>query len=602
MDPRSFISNTPPFDRLGENDLRLVERSLEIRYVSRGEAVLRRGDAPTDRLFVIRKGAVRLERDGRLLQMLEDGELFGYPSLLSDDSPTADVITEEESLLYTIPKEVFDRLLAVPQFGEYFLDKLAQRLRSSVSGEPALLAGSLSNQVSALVTRPAVFVEPETPVAEAARIMSREHISSVIVSSEPPGIVTDRDLRNRVLAAGTDPSLPVRTIMSQPLRSVPARSTLFEALMTMLEGHIHHLPVANDRQELTGVLTDTDLLRHQLKSPLYLLRLLDRLDEPEEFSGYAGEIAAMVDVLFQGNLDTLEIGRIVARLNDAAAKRLLRRAELALGPPPAEYAWIVFGSEGRMEQALLTDQDNAIVYADGAPEAEAYFERLAHEVVSGLAKLGIPRCPGGFMATHWRMPLSRWRRQFLDWIDSPDEQALIDASNFFDFRAVHGSLPLDSLDDAIATASTHRIFLGLMAKNSLTFKPPLGLFRRIRERSAGVDLKKGGIIPIVSIARMYALELAIRDRSTVDRLDAAAARGNGISEEGAEVLRESFRFLLHLRLKDQLTAHRAHEPVDNCVRLDDLSPLDRRHLKDAFVAIADFQHAIAQRYSTHLVA
>lgn len=602
MEPRDFLSRTPPFDGLDPERARLVERSLEITYAPRGDTILRRRDPANRFLFVIRKGSVRLERDAaQPVQLLEEGDLFGYPSLLSGESPTVDVIADEDTLLYRIPKPVFDELLAVPSFGEYFLSELAGRLRATISSGPSVLAGSLSAPVSRLVTRPAVFAPPQMPIVEAARLMTRERISSLLISSDPIGILTDRDLRSRVIAEHCDPAAPVSRFMTTPVRTLPARATLFEALVEMLEGRNHHLPVV-DGSRIIGVVTDTDLLRHQLKSPLYLLRLLDRLSEPEEFSHYAHEMAAMVDILFQGNLDALEIGRIVASLNDAAAKRLMRITEERLGPPPTDYAWIVFGSEGRMEQTLLTDQDNALVYGEATEAADAYFTQLAQDVVAGLARLGIPRCPGGFMATKWNLPLAKWERQFHDWIRTPEPEALIEAANFFDFRPVHGALSLESLEQIMMDSKRQKLFLGRMAKNAAEFRPPLGLFRRIREKSAGVDIKKGGIIPIVGLARVYALEHGIRARGTVDRLTDAAEHPGSLSRQGSETLREAFRFLLHLRLGEQLRARRAGETVDNAVRLDDLSAIERRHLKDTFVAVSEIQDALAQRYGTSLIA
>lgn len=602
MDPIEFLAQTPPFDRLDGERIRLVERSLEIVYVPRGEAILRRTDPSNDRLFVIRKGAVRLERDRRLVQMLEDGDLFGYPSLLSGDSPTVDVVAEEDSLLYRLPKATFDRLLEVKPFGEYFLVELAGRIRATIDGDQAALTGSLSTAAASIVTRPAVFVRPDTTIVEAAKVMTKERVSSLLVESDPIGILTDRDLRSRVIAVRCDAHMPVTEVMTTPVATVSSRASLFEALVVMLENRIHHLPVVGDDGRVAGVITDTDLLRHQLKSPLHMLQMLDRLEDPASFRNFADEMGAMVDVLFQGNLDVLEIGRIVASLNDAAAKRILRVVEQELGPPPCPYAWIVFGSEGRMEQALLTDQDNALVHADDGEEATHYFAQLATEVVAGLEKLGIPRCPGGFMATRWSMPVSTWKRQFLSWIETPDATALIDAANFFDFRRVHGTLDVATLDDVILEAGRHRLFLGRMAKNAVEFRPPLGLFRRIREQESGVDLKKGGIIPIVGIGRLYALELGILARGTVERLTEAARAGEGLSRDGAEVLRESFRLLLHLRLREQLRARREGDRIDNSVRLERLASIERRHLKDAFVAIAEFQDAMALRYGTNFIS
>lgn len=601
MEPIEFLAHTPPFDRLDSERMHAVERSLEIVYVPRGETILRRTDAVNERLFVIRKGAVRLERDRRLVQMLEEGDLFGYPSLLSGAAPTVDVVAEEDALIYRVPKATFDRLMEVKPFGEYFLAELAGRLRATINGDQAALTGSLSATAASIIKKDAVFVRPDTTIVEAARVMTRERISSLLVESDPVGILTDRDLRSRVIAVRCDAHMPVTEVMTSPIATVHARSSLFEALVVMLENRIHHLPVRGDDGRIIGVVTDTDLLRHQLKSPLHMLQMLDRLADPGDFRTYADEMGAMVDVLFQGNLDVVEIGRIVASLNDAAVKRMLRVVEQRLGPPPCDYAWIVLGSEGRMEQALLTDQDNALVHDDDGEEAEHYFAELAKQVVAGLEKLGIPRCPGGFMATRWSMPVSKWRLQFQHWIDTPDPKALIDAANFFDFRKVYGSLDVGALDDIIADAGKHRLFLGKMARNAVEFKPPLGLFRRIREQESGVDLKKGGIIPIVAIGRLYALELGIRARGTIERLAEAAKVPNGLSQDGAEVLREAFRFLLHVRLRDQLRARREGGEIDNSVRLDELASLERRHLKDSFVAIAEFQDAMALRYGTNFL-
>lgn len=600
MDPRDFLRRTPPFDRLERESMRLVERTLEIIYVPRGDVVLRRTDAGNVWLFLIRKGAMRLERDGRVVQMLEEGDPFGYPSLLSGENPTVDVIAEEDSLLYRIPKETFDRLIDLPEFGSYFLKELSGRLRASSIGG-TILSGSLSSEVAQLVGRPPVFVSPETTIVEAARVMTREQVSSLLVSSEPAGILTDRDLRSRVIAERCDPTTPVSRVMSHPARTISARASLFEALVAMLELRVHHLPVEQDGRIL-GVLTDTDLLRHQLKSPLHLLRLLDKLRDPAEFTGFASEMAAMVDVLFQGNVGVLEIGRIVATLNDAAAKRVLAAVEQRLGPPPAEFAWIVFGSEGRMEQALLTDQDNALVHAGRTPEADDYFRAMGTQTVDGIASLGIPRCPGGFMADRWTMRLPEWERQFRDWIEKPKARALIDAANFFDFRRIAGTLDLESLDEIIAGARRHGVFVGRMAKNAVGFHPPLGLFRRIRHEPGGLDLKKGGIIPIVALARVHALALGIRARSTIERLQEAAGRPDGMSREAAEMMSEAFRFLLHIRLAHQLHASHLRRQIDNSVRLEELSHLDRRHLKETFVEIAKLQDAMVQRWGTNLLS
>ena len=302
------------------------------------------------------------------------------------------------------------------------------------------------------------------------------------------------------------------------------------------------------------------------------------------------------------------------------AARLLRLAEAELGPPPRAYAWIVFGSEGRREQALLTDQDNALVYADGEnaedgdsedggrgggggggdersdDEAERYFAALAERVVGGLVALGIPPCAGGFMATRWHHPLSWWRRTFAGWLEAPEPEALLEAANFFDFRRIGGELSLAPLMEIVQRAPQHRSFLAHLAKNALEFRPPLGLFHHIRRRDGGVDLKKGGIMPIVSLARLWALEAGLRQRGSVNRLRIAADAGS-LSRPDAEDLVEAFRFLLRLRLDHQLAARRSGRQADNSIDVEELAPLERRHLKDTFLSIREMQTAVGQRYN-----
>jgi CBS domain-containing protein len=417
----------------------------------------------------------------------------------------------------------------------------------------------------------------------------------VLVEGQPAGILTDRDLRGRVLAEGRGPDTPVAEVMTQPVLSLPAESSRFEVLVFMLEHGVHHAPLTKGG-EVIGLLSDTDLLRLQVKSPLSVLRTLERLDQPRALQGYAPEVAGMVELLSWGGLEATQIGRVVSRLNDALVGRLLRRAEGELGPPPTPYAWIVFGSEGRLEQALLTDQDNALVYRDAGAEAERYFAALAERVVGDLIAAQFPPCRGGFMATHWRLPLDEWLRQFRGWVQAPQPRALIEAANFFDFRRVHGALELEPLQQVLAEAAHEQIFLAHLARAALGFAPPLGLFRHIRQEDGGVDLKKGGLIPIVSLARLHALECGSRARPPLERLEAAAAAGT-LSRAGAATLAEAFRFLLRLRLRAQLQALRAGQPADNRVRLDELTSLERRHLKETFVALGEMQQATALRYA-----
>jgi CBS domain-containing protein len=571
-----------------------VEDSVEIAYARRDETVLHRSGTRNEWLFVVCRGSVRLERDGRSVDLLEEGEAFGFPSLLSGSSPTVDVIAEEDCLLYRIPEAMFERLMELPEFAAFFVEGLHDRLRRALRSDPPLMTGDLASECRILVHRAPVRIRPDATVADAARTMSEFGTSSVLVDTEPLGILTDRDLRNRVLAKGMAPDTPVTRAVTRPVRTLPARATLFELLMLMLENRIHHVPLVED-DDVIGVVTDTDLLRHHLKSPFHLLKAVERSGETAELTDYGDRLSGIVETMVGSGLDPGQIGRVVATLNDAVVVRLLQHAEEVLGTPPCPYAWIVFGSEGRREQALLTDQDNAIVYRSEVPDAADYFDRLAHKVVSGLTEAGFPPCPGGFMATNWCKPLDEWVGLFGSWVERPEPDALLDASNFFDFRSVHGALSLEPLQRILDGAHANHVFLAHLTAAGLRFRPPLGLFRTLKEDEGGIDLKKGGLLPLVSMARVYALEARSRARGTVSRLD-AASEAEVLSREGYELTAEAFRFLFRLRLEKQLEARRAGRQPSNRVSTDQLSANERRHLKDAFRQVHQMQEALAHRW------
>jgi CBS domain-containing protein len=591
---RESIQIYPPFDCLNETELKQVEQAVRTVSFSKGTLILKQDGPPSQYLYLIQKGAVRLEREGQVVQVLEEADFFGYMSLLRAGPPLLDVLAEEDVQALRLPATTFRQLLAQPAFAAFF-QRRSERLYRTLGTKAAPLEGDLTTPASDLIVRPPVHVPPKATIAETAQVMLNAWISSVLVSSEPPGILTDRDLR-WVLANGLPPETPVCQVINQRLKTLPAETPVYGALLFMLEENIHHLPLTR-AGEIIGVITDTDLLRHQAKSPLTLLKRVDHWVETANLAQYSLEITGTVEALFKGGLNVIQIGRVIASLNDTLTKRLLRQAEAELGPPPTPYAWIVFGSEGRQEQALLTDQDNALIYGEDSPAAQSYFAALAQRVVNGRLQAGFPRCRGGYEATNWHRPLAEFVQLFKGWLHTPDPQAMLETSIFFDFRPVFGQLSLEPLEQVLLEAHKQKIFLAQLARAALEFKSPLGFFGRIHTEEGWLDLKKGGVGPIVSLARLYALAIGASARSTLDRLE-AAAQAHTLSQEGAETLAEAYRFFLALRLKEQLRAYRAGEPVSNLVRLEALSPLERRQLKQALRAVREMQAFTAEQFQT----
>ena len=594
LDPVAYLKSTPPFSELPAARFEEATRALEIGYYAAGSRLAERGGTPLQHLYVIRKGAVRLERDGQTLQILEEGEVFGYTSLITKRA-TLDVFVEDDLLAYRLPAAEFERLLGDARFAGHFAVGLADRLshsleRSAVAGFHADLAAP----VESLARRAPVRVPASATVGEAARVMRAANVGSVLVDSDPPGIVTDRDFRNKVLAEGLGPDVPVIQIHSAPLRTVPAGTALYEAWQILLDAGVHHLPVTRGDQ-VVAVLSTTDLLRSSTQGPMAVLRGVERLASREALPGYASRVSEMTASLLAGGLDVTVIAGFVARLNDALLGRILRWAEADLGPPPAPYAWLVFGSEGRMEQTLLTDQDNALVHGGSAGD-EPWFAALAERANADLEAAGFPRCPGGYMARHWHGPLPEWEARFAGWVAEPKPKALLQAAIFFDFRKVHGALDITSLGAALARAARARVFLACLAKAALEFRPPSLV---LRLRGEEIDLKLQGISPIVFLARPYAVEMGSTARNTLDRLDAAVA-GGVMGPDVRDTLREAYRFLLGLRLRQQLRMVAEGQPIVNKVALSALSSIERSRLKDSLRAVRAWQEKASFHFKTDM--
>jgi CBS domain-containing protein len=593
LDPVAYVRATPPFDALPAPLFDDAARAIEIGFWPVGDRLVTAGGDPLRHLYVIRKGSVRLERDGQTVQVLEEGETFGYTSLITRKA-TLDVVVEEDLLAYLLPDAEFQRLLADARFAGHFAVGLAARLRSSLESSPiATFQADLSEPVERLVRRPAAWIGADATVGDAARAMRAGRISSVLVRTDPPGIVTDRDFRARVLARGLGPRSRVTEVFSRPLRTVAAETPVYQAWTSLLDGGVHHLPIVRGG-EIVGVLTSGDLLQCTAQGPIALLRRVERLASREALPGYAGNVAEMASALLSGGLDATVIAGFVARLNDALVRRILEWAEHDLGPPPAPYAWLAFGSEGRREQTLLTDQDNALVYAEEGVEARERYRAIAERTNADLEVAGFPPCLGNHMARRWNGPLSEWLRRFREILDKPRPH---DAAVFFDFRRVAGTLDVSALDQVVSRGARAPLFLRFLAREAMEFSPPTSIALRLGSGSATVDLKRHGITPVVYLARCYGLEVGAREGSTLERLE-AAERAGLVGKTVFATVSEAYRFLLGLRLRVQLRALSEGRTPSHAVAPSELSGIERSRLKDSLRAIKAWQEKAAYHYQT----
>jgi CBS domain-containing protein len=471
--------------------------------------------------------------------------------------------------------------------------------------EPNL--GLMATPVRTLLRREPVALAPSATILDAARLMRDQRVSSVLVldGNRLVGILTDRDLRNRVLAAGLDPQRPVAEIQTANPLTVDVNTTAFDAMLLMARMKLNHVPVL-DGTRVVGMVTSTDVAERHSTSAVVLAIEIYRQNDVEGLQRVVANVRDLQINLAAADATAQASGRVITAITDAVTIRLLQFAEAQLGPPPVPYAWVAAGSQARREQTARSDQDNCMVLADTFDEAlhGAYFEALSKTVCDGLDACGYVHCPGEMMAMtdRWRQPLARWKQYFRSWTQAPEPKALMLTCVFFDLRCVYGQTPLlDELRrEALQGSQANGIFLAHMANNALKRRPPLSVFGRISSARSGehrgtIDIKHLAIAPIVDLARIHALAGGIDAVSTDERL-AVAGKGSEMSDQGARDLREALEFLAALRIRHQARQMRAGQTPDSYLRPDELSNFERAQLKDAFKVIADMQDALGQRY------
>jgi CBS domain-containing protein len=482
-------------------------------------------------------------------------------------------------------------------------------------GDAGELAGSV-HRVSRLLRGPATTCARAATVADVASRMPPGGGGVVVVDADgaPVGIVTDRDIRSRVVAARRDPGATLAAdVMSAPVVTIAPEALAFEALLEMTRREIHHLVVV-DGGRLVGLLASDDVLMSQTAHPVTLAREIGRAPSRAALARLAADVTTLVQRLVDDGGRAGDVAGIVAELNDRIVARLLAQVEAALRElgesPPVPYCWLVFGSEARREQTLRTDQDNGLVYADPAPDvAEAaarYFALLAETAIAGLVEVGFPPCPGGAMASNprWCQPVATWTGYFREWMARPTPEHVLAASMYFDLRPVVGDSALgESLAALVRSeAPGQRRFLTVMAGDVVDRRLPVGLLGGIRTPRSGphrgaLDLKGAGGIQLVGAGRVHALELGLANTGTAARFRGAGDRGLYPLAEVTEIV-DAYEDLLRLRLVHQLASLRAGRPPDNHVPLSGLSHRDGVLLRECLRTVARVQGALRERFAT----
>jgi CBS domain-containing protein len=607
----AFLRRFPPFDDLSEPDLQRVVDATRIEFFSAGTEILREGGPPVPFLYVIRTGAVELLSEGSAIDLLGEGEAFGHPSLTSGLSPAFSVRAHEDTLCYLIARDTAEVILASRPGLAFLSASLRRRTERVLAIREADRPDPRLTRVGLLLRRAPVTCRPDERVGDAARRMAAERVSSLLViGGDVLGIVTDRDLRTRVLAEGRDGAIPVADVMTAPVVTVAEDEPAEEALLSMLDHGVHHLPVISAGGRVVGIVSDTDLMGLERTTPFALRAAIERAADDDAVAAVGHRLGQAVVELVDAEFDPVLVGRVVAMAVDAMTRRLLELAFADVGQPAASWCWIAFGSQARHEQALATDQDHALAFdarGTDAIELDRAFEAVARRVTDGLEAAGIPRCRGGIMAERpeWRHSVDAWRTAFPELLRTFTREAREFTSIAIDHRAIAGPLDFDAdLDEAVRAAARDPRFTRRLAAVAVQDRPPTGFLRdlvveRAGEHAGTFDVKARGIVLIAALARARAIALDVRTPSTIQRLRAAAAAGT-LTDDAAEDLEEAFRFLWRIRAEHQVARLREGAPVDDHVDPGTLGRLTRVGLKEAFRAIGREQASLATEHGLRL--
>ncbi len=603
-DVAEFLGARPPFDALTPEELDRVASAAEVEFVPAGATLVEQGGAPVEHLWLVRTGALDVVHDGRVLDELGPGELFGQASMLSGLPARFSVVAAEDTLGYRIPADVARPVLAQPA-GLRFVARslLADPVPRRYEVEPVVDAAH--RPVADLLRSAPVVCAPGTTVGEAARRMTEAGVTAAVVAvpGGALGIVTDRDMRARVLAVDRSADTPVAEVMTFPAHTVAGDRMSGEVLLDMLERGIRHLPVLRADGRVLGVLEDADLLAAAPRSSFHLRAAIARARTVRDLVTAAGGLRPALLALHDARVAAVDIAGIHSVVADALTRRLVQLTVAESGEPAVPFTWLALGSLARREAVPSSDVDSALVWYGVADDQQrAELRATAVAVVAGLAECGFPADTQGATAASplFMRSYTGWREAASGWLADPTQsKALVLVSLVVDGRPVWGIRTGSALPELFRDARRHPEFLTLLAHFALGHRPPTGFFRDFVVEHGGahagrLDLKTGGLQPIVDLARWAGMAAGVTSASTPARLRAAADAGV-LPEADARTLGEAFDLVLELRVDHQVAQLRAGERPDDHLAPAELDPVTRGALREAFRAVTAVQRRVQGR-------
>jgi len=610
-----FLKDFPPFEMLQKEDLIAVSSSVEVIHLEAHESLFEIGNAVSDYFYVVKDGAIGLYRQEEVLvDECDEGDIFGLRALLRRGHYLLDAKAIEESIVYGISSQAWETHIAKNQKASAFvmasLAANANHHKASDKSTYVIQKQTFEQLQTAEYSKNPITCSMNTSIREAAGIMTHKKVGSIVITQNqrPLGIITDKDLRTKVATGYVAIDRPVEDIMSSPVLTFPENITVAEAQLAMLRHKITHLCITEDgtiHSHLKGILSEHDIIVLREMTAASLVKEVKRSQSAEELHCIRLKAETLLGKNLEHDVPIDYLGKLLSAINDSICIKIITNALEKLAPPPCEFAWLSVGSQGRREQLLMTDQDNALVFEDVIEEdlekTRAYFLELSELITTDLAIVGFELCPAEMMASNpkWCQSLSEWKTTFKNWITRPDQEKLMLCTIFFDFELIYGKQALlnEIASSIFNTIAEHDIFLNYLGRNALQNPPPLSFFRQFLVEEGGkhkdqFDIKARALMPIVDAARLLVLARNVPAvNNTIERYHKLAE----LEPQNQDIYRfciESFKDLLRFRTIQGLLNKDSGRFID----IKQLDKGERLKLKRSFKAIKQIQELIQTRF------
>jgi CBS domain-containing protein len=623
-----FLKGFPPFSFLHQKDLEKLSEQISIVYKDKDAVIFAENEKTHDSFYVVHKGAVALKKSQKnaVLDMCDEGDIFGLRPLLAQENYIMEAVAYEETILYAIPIAVFKPYaLENRTVGNFLIESYASNTRNPYSdihkdklyGDDLVHENHHAERDSfdlqpIKYSKKIVTCGPSTTARDIAKIMTKKKVGAILIVDEmlPIGIITDKDLRNKIVTGDYSILTTAETIMTKPVITYPKKMTVTEAQMAMMKSNISYLCLTKDgttNTKAVGILSKHDVMVALGNNPAVLIKALKRAKKAKEIKPIRARIMQLLQGYLDQNIPMTLISKIITELNEACTTRVIEISlEKMSSPPPVKFAWLALGSQGRSEQMLHTDQDNAIVYENVSDvfkdETRVYFLKFAALVNKGLFEIGYDYCPAEMMASNpkWCMSLEEWKNQVHHWITNPGKNEVLLSFIFFDYSLTYGDAAIvDELSESIfENVKANPIFYVHLVSGALQSPSPTGFFRQFLVEQDGAnkdhfDIKRRALMPLTDAARVLILSHSVKSISnTAERFEKLAE----LEPNNRELYLScsySFKALLKFRTKQGLL----HHDSGQFIALESLSKMEKIKLKRTFKTIKELQELISIRFN-----